>query len=84
MAKLFTNDIHETLCSCGGLIHLNRRGNLTLIPSGHKRPDGGECPALEYQRAVLRTQKACMSINSPFTERELIGMLQTPRTLPGK
>lgn len=48
----YTSDPVETTCTCGKPVHFLRRGNIRLIPGGHK------CKYRDAQRDQMRTIRA--------------------------
>ena len=48
----YTSDTFATACPCGDEVHFTRKGNIRLLPAGHK------CKYREAQRDQIRTIRA--------------------------
>lgn len=76
----YTLDTYKTPCRCGGSAYLQRRGPVALLPTTHRAPDGGPCPALDAQEDEVRTHNALATIGEGHTPTELGRRLRHARS----
>ena len=60
----YTSDTFQSKCPCGGEVHFMRRGNIRVLPGGHK------CKYREAQMAQMRTIRAEESAGINVTPSE--------------
>ena len=65
-----TVDPTPTLCRCGQMVTMLRRGAIALLPKGH------ECHWASQQADIMRTFRATESAGIRVTEGEVAGRLR--------
>jgi hypothetical protein len=60
----YTSDPFASKCSCGEKVHFMRKGNMRVLPGGHK------CKYVDAQKAEMRTIRAEESAGINVTPSE--------------